>query len=233
MAFKPSYAKERVSSNDETTPNFFVPMVSFCDFKVHELNLHCTKYGKFGIGLSKKWGIRKGLNPVFYINDGCNLFGDIRKSLISIDKCNDNLMSAESRGDKDWDLLTKILSNSQKIMDLYCYSKNYQGELERKGKKTIKNFRFADDREWRYVSPNVEFPLYGESKNVTKESLNNAYIRREHFLNFKYENIKFVFVPNKKERLYLINFIDRLPINKDEKHLLISKILVIKHLDLS
>jgi hypothetical protein len=35
-------------------------------------------------------------------------------------------------------------------LDMIRYMKNYQGNLTRKG-KTIKNYRFSDEREWRYV----------------------------------------------------------------------------------
>jgi len=45
-----------------------IPMVCFCDIPLSQLVSHIDTYGKYGLGMSKEWGIKKGLNPVIYFN---------------------------------------------------------------------------------------------------------------------------------------------------------------------
>lgn len=53
-SFKISYARERIVGKSKST-EFAVPMVSFCDLRLSELKDHMSKYGSYGIGLSKSW----------------------------------------------------------------------------------------------------------------------------------------------------------------------------------
>lgn len=110
------------------------PMVSFCDIPLSNSKQHSAAYGAYGIGLSKEWAFKKGVNPVIYI-DNNSLFAESIESLI-FDRRKPNTN------------LTKM--QSEEILRIKSYAKNYCGPLNRKSVKNPK-YRFYDEREWRLV----------------------------------------------------------------------------------
>ena len=62
----PNYCEEDLSFDDE---EFIIgiPMISFCDIPITLLDEHTNRYGSYGIGLSKDWGIKNGVTPIMYI----------------------------------------------------------------------------------------------------------------------------------------------------------------------
>ena len=50
-----------------------LPMVCFCDIPLSQLVNHIRIYGRYGLGMSKEWGIRERLNPVIYFNKNSHL----------------------------------------------------------------------------------------------------------------------------------------------------------------
>ena len=44
-----------------------IPMASFCDIPITLLDEHNSRYGNYGIALSKDWAKKNGLTPVMYI----------------------------------------------------------------------------------------------------------------------------------------------------------------------
>ncbi|BBB29509.1 abortive infection system antitoxin AbiGi family protein [Neptunomonas japonica] len=118
--FRVSYAREKVEGID-TIREFGVPMVSFCDLKLSELKVHMGKYGNFGIGLTKNWANRNGLNPVMYVSKHCPFTDNFNNSLNSVFKkigaLTDNY---EFEG---------ISDNNIKILDAYRYIKTMKAHL--------------------------------------------------------------------------------------------------------
>jgi hypothetical protein len=49
------------------------------------------------------------------------------------------------------------------VLNAYRFMKNYEGRLVRRNREIIENYRFADEREWRYV-PALDDYLRGSSK---------------------------------------------------------------------
>ncbi|MFL4149779.1 hypothetical protein P9396_25510, partial [Escherichia coli] len=45
----------------------------------------------------------------------------------------------------------KLKAEYSDLYNLLRYMKNYRGKLERKDNKTIENYIYADEKEWRYV----------------------------------------------------------------------------------
>ena len=64
----PNYCREDLSYFDRTV-NVGVPMISFCDIPLTRTSMFKARYGDYAIGLSKKWALRKQINPILYVND--------------------------------------------------------------------------------------------------------------------------------------------------------------------
>ena len=67
--------------NNDKSHAFSNPMISFCDIPLSLAKTQIKSYGKYGIGMSKEWGITNKLNPVVYIESQSLLAFDIQKSL--------------------------------------------------------------------------------------------------------------------------------------------------------
>ena len=140
--FRVSFARERIIGG-VNTKEFAVPMVSFSDLRLSELKENIGTYGKFGIGLTKKWAIESGLNPVMYASQQshftANFIEGIEKFFQLVNESNDSSGNYETAYNNTLNTLR--------------YIKNYKGDLIRPGKKTKPNYVFANEREWRFVPP--------------------------------------------------------------------------------
>lgn len=130
--FQISYANEKIIGADNER-EMGVPMVSFCDLRLSEVESHMGKYGSYGIGLTKKWANRNGLNPVFYISRYSPFTDGLLQAL---DKIYASIRRTESEraGSKDNSL-------DMDIFNIYRYVKNYEASLDRQGKKKIERYR--------------------------------------------------------------------------------------------
>ncbi len=75
--FWPHYHKEKIHLRKDVNYELLIPMVSFCDIPLSQIDQHVETYGHYGIGMSKEWGMGKGLNPILYLNAGSILAGDL------------------------------------------------------------------------------------------------------------------------------------------------------------
>lgn len=199
--FRVSYAREKIYAPNSTR-EFAVPMVSFCDIKMADLKYFAEKkYGDFGIGLTKEWANRMSLNPVMYVNQHCDIAERFNDGLRSVYAVLGSTTSA-----------TKGYHN---LMNTYRYMKNYEGDLIREieGKMvTTPNYRFADEREWRYVPPfeteGVE-PFIAISRIDSKPKKDKYNSEISHIrLPFQPEDIKYLIVERDEDILDLIRHLD-------------------------
>ena len=179
--FKVKYCKEIISHNDKPI-KVAVPMVSFCDIKISEITEHISKYGEYGIGLSKEWAFSKDLNPVIYMNHNSDFCNNLISSMRMV---NDNT--------------TIPLNERMHINNFIRFIKIYEGELNRKG-DIISNYRFADEREWRYVPP-MEYKVdkYLPYINLNREMPETFDLKEE---NEKLADERLTFEPN--DILYIL-----------------------------
>lgn len=197
--FRVKYCHETIHYK-EGKYEFLVPIVSFSDIPFSQIN----NYGCYGIGLSKKWAESKGLNPVLYLERQSPL---TRNILI-------NTPGAVWRTSK-LKAINEMKEADRHSFDFIRYLKNYQGDLKRTNKKIVKNYRFSDEREWRYsINPSKPYIVFGNvegwSANKVKKGkmeLNKS-IENER-LHFTPNDINYIIVKNEIERDYIIDIIEK------------------------
>src|ERR1035437_1023729 len=132
--FRPRYSLEdfgMVLSGGAEPHERAAPMVCFCDIPLSQTAKHMTTYGDYAIGLSKEWGINKGISPVLYIVAG---------SLVS-----------QALHDVFMNNVMNEASGLPNLARLKMFLKAYKGDIYRRGIKQHSDVRFYDEREWRYV----------------------------------------------------------------------------------
>lgn len=196
--FIPSYARERIVSGPSEKA-FGVPMVSFCDLRLSELSAHMGKYGRYGIGVKKSWAQSRGLNPVFYVSKDSPLAKNLFEAL---DCMNEQL--------KQDNASYEIGEAYNGVMNYLRFMKNYEAPLEREDRPVIQDFRFADEREWRYVP---QLPLLSEAlpflplnKMDTKEKKAQENAKLKNFeLEFTPDDIQYLIINDESEIKPLLN----------------------------
>ncbi len=113
------------------------PMISFCDIPLSNSSQHFDAYGKYGLGLTKEWAVKNGVNPVLYI-DKDSLIAESIYSMIKERRKSDTNLTAQQK---------------REILQIKSYAKNYKGTLKRNGKPDKKNYVFYNEREWRLIPP--------------------------------------------------------------------------------
>jgi len=218
--FSISYSSETIVGLNKST-EFAVPMVSFCDLKLSELK-NMESYGEYGIGLTKEWANRNGLNPVFYANKQSSFTGDFIEAVEGLYNQLDLMADLSGRDAAE--------KNYMNILNAYRYIKNYEGDLKRKNHKIVKNYRFADEREWRYV-PSLNEKIY---PFIPTTKMNTAALKKQfnrslsHLnLSFQPEDIKYLIIKSDDEISDLISHLEMVKGRYDEetKRRLASRIL--------
>lgn len=162
-----------------------IPMVCFSDIPLSQSMSHIKTYGKYGLGMSKEWGIRKGLNPVIYFNKNSHLAKRI--SVIT-----HNLLLGRD-------------STAKAFHEISLYMKPYEGTLYRAGRSLKKNVRFYDEHEWRYmpdrkimvtngIEPSIQSHIYRNS--VELANANRKLETDETKLSFNADDIKYIIINN-------------------------------------
>ena len=209
------FVKEEIYSNDGCTQHIAIPIACFCDMPISHMKN--VRYGKYGIGLSRRWGIEHGLQPVLYYpnNKEC--------------PSTQMVMEATRHFCKD-----KSLTDAYKILG---YAKPMYG-LE----KGIFNYA---DREWRKLyqskGPNewktkTEYDMYvGQNRGKGKE---HPHIGSP--LKFSANDIEFIIIHKKDEkafREYIMrgNFShiggkEKVAIDMEQREILLSKVVIYESL---
>ncbi|WP_284462536.1 abortive infection system antitoxin AbiGi family protein [Chryseobacterium sp.] len=223
--FKIFYCREFIVSENENL-DILIPMVSFCDIPFSQIISHIDKYGSYGIGLKKKWAEEEGLNPVLYIEKKSFLADCIISDLPNFTKGGDGRVEISS-----------LTLQQRRVFNVARYVKNYQADLHRNG-KVIKDYRFADEKEWRFVpSPETDHSLFANLKKIKAE---NIKISKKKYndqidnlrLNFTPEDINYIIIKTEKERDNIIRLLEKVKgkYSHEEVKRLTSRIISVEQL---
>lgn len=191
--FRIKYCAEELRLGKKRKSRAAHPMVSFCDIPLSESKQHFDAYGRYGIGLSKEWSIKNGVNPVIYIDKDSLIAKSIHELIKETRKKDSNLTVKQKR----------------EILQIKSYAKNYTGKLTRNDIENA-NYRFYDEREWRLVpskdvlnsaSFSVSLNTFLRSKEKYNKKLDNCRI------DFEPEDISYVIVSKTSEIHQMIEFL--------------------------
>ena len=198
-------------------------------------NTHFAYYGEYAVAFSKSWGERKKLQPVHYLNKDSQYakdFSALFERIFRVDDIPDEY--------------------SQDVINRLAYIKPLRGIMKRKITRSDLSYDFVevyknfhDECEWRYVpSADVLSSLKTESiianpdiiqfSNEISERLENERYKAL-WLDFSYDDIRYIIVPDIHARIDIIRTIMNLPDSCFEsqddipmqKNILISKVLVL------
>lgn len=198
-------------------------------------NTHFAYYGEYAVAFSKSWGERKKLQPVHYLNKDSQYAKDFSALF--------------ERIFKDEDIPEEY---SQDVINRLAYIKPLRGIMQRKitcsdsSSAIVEIYKnFHDECEWRYVpSANdlsslrtesiIANPLLIPFANEFSEGLKIEKYKAL-WLDFSYDDIRYIIVPDTLARIDIIRTIMDLPDNCFEnqeeiamqKSVLVSKILVL------
>lgn len=198
--FKYSYALETLHVAD-TSIRFAVPMVSFCDLRISDLKAHINSYGEFGIGLTKKWAASKGLTPVMYMSQSNDALLRYVRAL--------GWLSEKIERESSTEVPDDLIGVYNDLLNLYRYFKPYEGELCRRKGEIIRNYRFANEREWRSVPQMTDEHSYrwfvrgDEFLRAPDKSQFNAGLSHLS-LSFEPDDIRYLIVSNEEDVIPLV-----------------------------
>ena len=246
MSISPRYYPEDISylqlkKDSKDLVEWYIPMTCFCDIPLHQISYHAEGeptspddrgYGKFSIAFHKKFGIKKGIQPIHYLNEGSINVVELANTINLLLSQDDENLISNSETDAT---LTNFIFEYIRVI------KPYYGKMKRKDesgniKWVEKNFQ--DEHEWRYIPEFKlgELPLMlVEEEEIRAEVINNVYtnsvpLTSEGMLKFEVDDVRYIFVDTVENRSKLIKFIrgkrKGRRLSSQEKDILISKIMV-------
>lgn len=175
--------EELVFSDNEKNElkNWAIPMICFCDIPFQIIQNHLDIYGGYGIGISKLYGnSAMKLNPVIYLDDSVLKFSFNQLFNYVIKENNAKKINME-------------------VYDIMKYIKRYKGDYKING-VTYKNYKFYDEREWRYIPPFQITGNFIKEENFDQiDSENKKLIHKKVLISFNLEDVNYIIVKNKNE----------------------------------
>lgn len=190
----PRYCAERYSFLPSDFPPLIFPMKCFCNIYLEKLQLHCKEYGSYGIGFKRDALLRRGVQPVQYINEASDLGKILKKD-------------AQNFLNKGGDILANNFLHS-KLFNHLKHSKPLSGK-DKDGKMKF----LPDEKEWRFVptvnkkNKSAAFLNVLANPDAIRRASDEIEKREELKLDYEYSDIKYLIVNNAEERMCLAKYI--------------------------
>lgn len=227
----------RASLNLENVQHFFpskkfisTPMVCFCDIPLKFISENHTKrYGEFGLGFNKDWGIQNKINPIMYRMDDSDFSRSFNKSSEDIINLIMKLDFFKTLTSNDFPELEKIQyllgslqANSKKMAG---FVKSYEEEFRNKRRNNY------IDREWRWVPELSKKEFHEFNDELYRKNLNQEYLKKPDLLKFDFKDLNYLIVKDHNDIGRLIKKLNKLSIEDEEKLVLSQKIIDIKSIN--
>jgi hypothetical protein len=191
--FIPYYSLEDSGWLGSKLEFFACSMVCFCDIPISRIQDHVAFYGSYGIGMSKDWALKNGINPISYYSEASPLSKVFNNAF---------RMSIDLK-EEDPDSIIKYCFYS-----LLAYAKPITGTMIVEGNPVNKEFYL--ENEWRYVSNIDKKPTlivrerYDDPNERAK--LNEA--AEAEPMKFTPSDIRYIFVKTDADIPPVVNFIN-------------------------
>lgn len=220
--FLMKYCKEEFFFSNGDAILYAFPMACFCDLPLSEAHKHMGLYGYYGIGLTKEWAKSRGLNPVLYLEKDAILTKTIKEQIHRIHLLQKKSPPTLKEKKDDVEL--------QELLTINSHMKNYEGDVCRNGKINT-NYRFYDEREWRYVPSKEKLnknPRAILIKEYEKDKEKHNKKVRKIKLDFEISDISYIIVKKEKDIITMLNFINKKFKNLSlfDREILMTKLLV-------
>lgn len=235
--------KFRASYNIENVQAFFpnenylaIPMVCFCDIPLKFIsNNHTKRYGFFGLGLKKEWGLKNKINPISYRTKESSsewFFHDLMVQLSYSTRVVERLKSLQfsAEGILQTELERLEYINSMlldRALKIAGFVKPYTDD------NTGKERNNYLDREWRWVPNEVESIFCESNDEARRGEINEKYFNlNPDYLTFEVEDLKYLIVRKRSEIDKAVGLVRSLNLSQKEKDNLIQKIIDIESINL-
>jgi hypothetical protein len=214
--FMPFYCMESIEFldlKDSKLQGMAYPVVCFCDLPLSRHKEHKSKFGEYGIGMKKEWGINNLLTPIIYSHPRSMTAVSLRILIEMANQLQQNLTEEE---------FNKFRNS---ISILIMNYKAYEGKqyLKKEKKFADKTTRFYDEREWRYIPLEVnglkwdlEISEYQNDDILAKE---NEIIQRNNRLKFNLNDVEYLFLKNDAEIEFFLSKLSPKYSNEDQEEI--------------
>ncbi|MDN3637658.1 abortive infection system antitoxin AbiGi family protein [Simiduia curdlanivorans] len=188
---------------------FLNAMVCFCDISLPKLNNHTEFYGRYGIGMTREWGIANGLNPLMYVSEYSYASVSLARMLQ-----NPDLESIEGK----MDALTTL-----------AFTKPLSGKMMMGENEVEKDF--YEECEWRYVDISTG-GLHPDDISRTGGLEYHNESTKSGSLQFEPSDVRYVLVENEEDVTPIVDFINAKmgKFSHNDLKLLVTKIVVLSEL---